>query len=156
MNILSKRQPTDRWTLMRDIGVMQAKLIVDGLRDLVLVPLSLVAGIYGLVTFDPDKPGSQFYHLLSLGKQSERWINLFGALKNAPPDMAHFEPFPDADMDELVGRLETFVVNEHKRGGITAQAKDRFDRALNAVRRRGQTAAGPGSAEDDPDPSARS
>ena len=156
MNILSKRQETDRWTLMRDIAVMQVKLIVDGLRDLVLVPVSLVAGIYSLATFDREQPGSQFYHILSLGKQSERWINLFGALKNAPPDMAQFEPFPDADMDDLVGRLETFVVNEHKRGGITAQAKDRFDRALNAVRRRGQTEDHPGSAEDDPDPSARS
>ena len=156
MNILSKRQQTDRWTLARDIGVLQAKLIVDGLRDLILVPASLIAGIVSLASFDEERPGTPFYHLLSVGKQSERWINLFGALQNAPPDLAKIEPFPDADMDELVGKLESFVVAEHKRGGITAQAKDQFDRALKAVRRRAPTEARPGSAADDPDPSGRS
>ena len=156
MNILSKRQQTDRWTLARDIAVLQVKLIVDGLRDLLLVPASLVAGLFSLVTWDQERPGSPFYHLLSVGKQSERWINLFGALKNAPPDLEQFQPFPDADMDELVGKLETFVIDEHQRGGITAQAREQFDRALNAVRRRAQREARRDSAGDDPDPSGRS
>ena len=31
----------DRRTLIRDVSVLQAKLIVDGLRDLILVPLSI-------------------------------------------------------------------------------------------------------------------
>ncbi len=150
------KDPTDRMTLIRDIAVLQAKLIVDGLRDLVLVPASLVAGIISLVAFDEKRPGAYFYNLLSVGKQSECWINLFGALQNAPPDLASIEPFPDADMDELVGKLESYVVAEHRRGGITAQAKEQFDRALSAVRRRGRTAAHPGSAADDPDPSGRS
>lgn len=130
-----KQSSPDRWTLVRDIAVLQAKLIVDGLRDLILVPASLVAGIISLASSDDGRPGSQFYHLLSVGKQSEHWINLFGALKNAPADLEHIEPFPDADMDELVGRLETFVVSEHKRGGITANARERFERAINAVKR---------------------
>ncbi len=150
------QDPPDRWTLIRDIAVMQVKLIVDGLRDLVLVPASLVAGIVSLASYDKERPGAPFYNLLSLGKQSERWINLFGALENAPPDMAEIVPFPDADMDELVGKLESFVVAEHKRGGITAQAKEQFDRALNAVRRRAQTRAHQDSAADDPDPSGHS
>ena len=150
------QDPPDRWTLIRDIAVLQAKLIVDGLRDLLLVPASLVVGIVSLVSFDEKRPGAPFYNLLGIGKQSERWINLFGALKHAPPDMAHFEPFPDADMDDLVGKLEAYVIAEHKRGGITAQAKERLDRTLNAVRRRAQREARPDSAGDDPDPSARS
>ena len=99
MNELSehKARETDRWTLVRDIAVLQAKLLVDGLRDLILVPASLVAGIASLMSGNDGKPGTQFYHLLGVGKQSERWINLFGALRNAPPDMEHAEPFPDAD-----------------------------------------------------------
>ncbi len=126
---------TDRWTLVRDIAVLQAKLLVDGLRDLILVPASLIAGIASLMSGRDGKPGAQFYRLLGIGKQSERWINLFGALRNAPPDMEHVEPFPDTDMDELVGRLETFVVDEHRRGGMTAQAKKRLDRAISAINR---------------------
>ena len=125
----------DRWTMIRDIAVLQAKLIVDGLRDLALVPASLIAGIVSLVSGSDGRPGDQFYRLLRIGKQSERWINLFGAMKNAPPDLEHIEQFPAANMDDLVGRLETFVVDEHRRGGITAQAKDRLDKALDAINR---------------------
>lgn len=124
---------SERWTLVRDIGVLQVKLVVDGLRDLLLVPASLIAGLVSLLSGKQDKPSDHFYQLLDLGKQSEHWINLFGALKNAPADLRQVEPFPEADMDELVGRLETFMVDEHKRGGITAQAKDRMDKVIKAI-----------------------
>ena len=120
---------------MRDIAVLQAKLIVDGLRDLVLVPASIVAGIISLTSGTDGRPGSQFYQLLGLGKQSERWINLFGALENAPPDLEQMEPFPDADMDELVGKLETFVRDEDSRGAVTNQARERLEKVLNALNR---------------------
>lgn len=125
-----------RFTLIRDIAVLQAKLIVDGFRDLVLVPASLVAGIVSLLSSENGRPGSHFYHLLTVGKQSEQWIDLFGALRNAPPDIQGVPTFPDANMDDLVGRLEAYVVEEHKRGGITSQAKEQLDRALDAINRR--------------------
>ncbi|MGI9248142.1 MAG: hypothetical protein ACR2QI_03965 [Woeseiaceae bacterium] len=130
-----KTHTSERWTLARDIGVLQAKLLVDGLRDLILVPASLIAGIVSLLSGEGGRPGHQFYHLLGIGKQSERWINLFGALQNAPSDLEHVEQFPNADMDDLVGRFESFVVEEHRRGGITAQAKKRLDKAINAINR---------------------
>jgi len=71
-----------------------------------------------------------------MGKQSERWINLFGALKNAPADLEHTEQLPDAGMDDLVKRFEIFVIDEHRRGGITAQAKVRLDKAIDAIGRK--------------------
>jgi len=129
------KSASERWTLARDIGVLQIKLIVDGLRDLLLVPASLIAGLVSLFSHRGDKSSHYFYQLLDLGKQSEHWINLFGALKNAPADLRQVEPFPEADMDELVGRLETFMVDEHKRGGISAQAKDRMDKVIKAINR---------------------
>jgi len=124
------------WTLIRDIAVLQVKLIVDGLRDLILVPASLVAGIVSLVKTTDGKPGPQFYLLVSAGKQSERWINLFGAIRNAPPEVVDENPFGEADMDDIVLRIESFVVDEYKRGGVTAQAKERIDKAMQAMRRR--------------------
>jgi len=126
----------DRWTLVRDVAVLQVKLVVDGLRDLVLVPLSLIAGIVSLTSGEKGVPGTQFYRLLDVGKQSERWINLFGAMRNAPPDMEHSTPFPDSDMDEIVGKIEAFVVNEEKRGGMTAQARKRFEKAIDAMQKK--------------------
>lgn len=138
MNELPEAQTDlpDRWTLIRDVAVLQAKLIVDGLRDLLLVPLSLVAGIVSLASGEQGVPGTQFYRLLAVGKQSERWINLFGALNNAPPDLEHPMPFPDADMDDIVGKIEAFVVSEEKRGGMTAQARERFEKAIDAMQKK--------------------
>jgi hypothetical protein len=123
------------WTLIRDIGVLQVKLVIDGLRDLVLVPASLVLGIVSLAKTQNGKPGSEFYKLVSIGKQSEQWINLFGAIDNAPPEVVETMPFGNGDIDELVSRVETFVVDEYKRGGVTAQAKTRIDKALAAMQR---------------------
>lgn len=124
------------WTLIRDIAVLQVKLIVDGLRDLILVPASLIAGIVSIVRTDDGKPGNEFYTLVSIGKQSERWINLFGALRNAPPEVVEEYRFGDADIDEIVSRMESFVVDEYKQGGVTAQAKDRIEKAIDALQRR--------------------
>ncbi len=131
---------TERWTLIRDIGVLQVKLIVDGLRDLVLVPLSLAAGIISLASSKDGKLGLQFYHLLAWGKQSEVWINLFGAVKNSPEKIEQPQPFGDKDIEDIVGRLESFVVDEVKRGGVTTQAKERLDKILAAVQRRKRNA----------------
>jgi len=128
----------ERWTMLRDLGVLQIKLIVDGLRDIVLVPLSLVAGVISIASGKDGRPGPEFYHLLACGKQSEVWINLFGAVKNAPEEMEQTIPFRDKDIDDIVGRLESFVVDEVKRGGVTTQAKERLDKLLDAVQRKKQ------------------
>jgi hypothetical protein len=132
----SNSQHPSTWTLIRDVALLQVKLLVDGARDLVLVPATLVAGIVSLAASQDGKPGPQFYRLVGMGKQSERWINLFGAFDNAPPEVVEENHFGVADIDQIVSRIETFVVDEYKRGGITAQAKGRIDKALDAMQRR--------------------
>ena len=132
---LEKRGP-DRWTLIRDAAVLQFKLAVDGLRDLILLPVSLIAAVASLVSGKDGNPGPHFYQLLAAGKRSERWINLFGAYQNAPEEVIAENQFNDASIDDLVRRMENFVVDEYKRGGVTAQAKERIDKALNAMQRK--------------------
>ena len=124
-----------RWSLIRDLGVLQVKLLIDGFRDLLLVPASIVAGILSLVRTENGRPGKEFYEVVSLGEQSDRWINLFGALRNAPPEVVDGRRFGEADIDELVSRVENFVVDEYRRGGVTAQAKAGIDKVLSSVRR---------------------
>jgi hypothetical protein len=140
MEIPSERNETDveRWTMLRDLGVLQIKLLIDGLRDIVLVPLSLGAAVVSIVSGKDGRPGPQFYHLLAWGKQSEIWINLFGAVKNSPEEIEQPMPFHDKDIDDIVGRLESFVVEEIKRGGVTSHAKERLDKILDAVQRKKQ------------------
>ncbi len=60
----------DRWTLLRDKAVLQGKLIIDGLRDFVLVPVSIGAGILSLLKSGGGS-GTEFYDLLRAGRRTE-------------------------------------------------------------------------------------
>ena len=88
-----------------------------------LVPASLIVGLVSLVSSENGKPSLQFYHLLERGKQSERWIDLFRAVKNSPEKLPQFPSIGYQGMDGIVERFEAFVVDEYKSGGVTAQAK---------------------------------
>ena len=136
MNIATEKasQGVSRWRLVRDVGVLQAKLIVDGVRDLLLVPASLIVGVVSLVSSENGKPGPQFYQLLGWGKQTEQWIDLFGAVKNSPQKLAQTPSFDGQGMDDIVERFEAFIVDEYKSGGVTAQAKEHLDKILRAAR----------------------
>ncbi len=129
------QQPSDAWTLVRDVAVLQVKLLIDGLRDLILIPAALIVGIVSLIKIKHGEPGPQFYRLLALGKRSEHWINLFGALKNSPENFDHAESFGDVDIDDIVAHVEAFIIDEQRRGGVTAQAKARIHKALSAMQR---------------------
>ena len=134
-NSQSTSSPTDRRVLVRDIAVLQVKLVVDGLRDFILVPISLVAGIISLVK-SGDEPATEFYDLLKMGRRSERWINLFGAAERVRGPASDDDQLMPEDIDALVSRVESFVVDEYKKGGVTKQAKDQVDKALNTLHKR--------------------
>jgi hypothetical protein len=138
-----------RWRLFRDLAVFQAKLLVDGLKDLVLAPVSLVAAVVGLV-LDRNDPGRSFYTVLRWGHGFDRWVNLFGSsLRALPPGAAQGEQAPPEDtrshdaavppraatqgLDAYVDRLERVLVEQYRRGGLTAKAKDAIDQALDGL-----------------------
>ena len=127
----------DRWTLIRDVAVFQVKLLFDGFRDLLLLPISLIAGFASLIK-GGRKPSSDFYDLLRVGRRSERWINLFGAASHLHGPASDEDRFPVEDVDEMVSRVESYVVDEYRRGGVTAQAKERLDKALDLVHKKAQ------------------
>ena len=127
----------DRWTLIRDVAVFQIKLLFDGFRDLLLLPISLIAGLASLIK-GGRKPSSDFYDLLRVGRRSERWINLFGAASHLHGPPSDEDRFPVEDVDEMVSRVESYVVDEYRRGGVTAQAKERLDKALDLVHEKAQ------------------
>ena len=129
----SSASSPDRATLLRDIVVLQFKLVVDGLRDFILVPVSLATGLVSLLRRG-DRPGTEFYDLLRYGRHTDRVINLFGAAERVHEP--YEEEAPTADIDEFVNRVETFVVEEYRRGEVTAQARQRFDALRDALRRR--------------------
>ena len=131
-----KRLPAskpNRWILIRDVAVLQVKLIADGFRDLVLMPMSLIAGFLSLI--QRDGPGPQFYDLLKAGRRSDRWINLFGAASRLHGPAGSDDGLPGQDIDQMVDQLESFIVKEYRSGGLTSQAKSRLDQALDVLRK---------------------
>ncbi len=125
----------DRWMLIRDVAVFQVKLVFDGLRDVIFVPISLVAGLVSLAKGGMS-PSSEFYDLLKFGRRSERWINLFGAASHYHGPPTEEDKFAVEDIDNMVSRVESFVVDEYRKGGVTAQAKERLDNALDLLHKK--------------------
>lgn len=126
--------PPTRWGLLRDLVAFQAKLALDGLRDLLLSPISLIAAVVGLLT-GGERPGRYFYDLMHLGRRSDGWINLFGAGDRTPPPEGLPEPGQTKGVDAVFDRLEERIVERVDRGGAMASAKRAVDRALDTVQR---------------------
>lgn len=115
-----------RWDLIRDVLVFQLKLILDGLRDLILSPVSMVAGLIDVATGGDRRNGGAFYSLLRFGHRTDGWINLFGAAGVREGE----EP---PVVDDLIGRLESVLARDVEEGGLSAAAKASVDRALDRV-----------------------
>jgi hypothetical protein len=135
-----------RWELIRDVLVLQAKLVLDGMRDLAFAPASLIAAGAGLLV-GGDRPGRYFQSLLRIGLRSEEWINLFGAAEREASERRGDSR--SAGVDLVFSRLERIIVDQYQRGGVTASAKDALDRVLDTVQRTpaAGTSAEPGSLE---------
>jgi hypothetical protein len=115
------------WELLRDLVRFQAKLLLDGLRDILMSPLSMVAAIAGTLV-DRNRPQALFRQTMDFGQRTERWINLFDR-SGQQVDVG--EP----GIDELFAILEQRVVDQYHRGGATASAKNAIDRSLEGLHR---------------------
>jgi hypothetical protein len=98
-----------RVELIRETAVLQIKLLVDGLRDAILIPLSLVAALIGVMRGGPDCD-REFRRVIKLGHRSERWINLFGHQRPLGSDPAK------GSMDSVLEQVESVVMEQYKRG----------------------------------------
>jgi hypothetical protein len=122
-----------RSIVIRDMLVFQFKLIINGLLDLMLLPVSLVVGLVSLIGPGP-KSGSEFYKFMRIGRRGERWINLFGAVERRRGPTSPDQEIMARDLDALVSRVEAFLVDEYRNRGVTAQTRQRLDAALESLR----------------------
>ena len=112
-----------RGDLVRNTVVFQLKLMADGFRDLVLLPVSLVATLIGLLR-GGDEPEREFHQVIQIGRQSEQWINLFG--NHDVPDNSNAV----ASIDSLFVKVEETVKQQYKSGGISERMQTEINRAL--------------------------
>lgn len=94
-----------RPVLLRDLFVFSLKLWLDGLKDLVLLPLAFGTAVVGLVLRRPRL----FYALLRKGEQFDRWLNLFGAAQRAGRSRDGLFAGSEPDDGTLLGRLESVL-----------------------------------------------
>lgn len=105
-----------RFPVFRDVVVFQAKLLVDGLRDLMLSPLSMLAALVDLLV-PGDDGGKRFYAVVRFGRRTEQWINLFGAADRNDPGV------PSKGVDVLLEELEGLMRDPQRRD----EAKGRLE-----------------------------
>jgi hypothetical protein len=98
-----------RWVILRDLAIFQIKLALDGLKDLVFMPLSLVAAALDLF-LPAGEPGKRFYFVLRLGERFDRWLALFGAAEKASALEDGLFGASRAGSPSLLGRLEAIVI----------------------------------------------
>jgi hypothetical protein len=130
------------WRLLRDVLVFHGKLALDGLRDLLLSPLSIILAIAGAI-LSPEDPHCYLRRLMKFGLKSDQFINLF----------EHPDPAQDASRDEsdqlgslpsdaglshetfsntkssntYVKQLEDMLVDAYNKGGIVKGMKEGTD-----------------------------
>ena len=98
-------------TLVRDLLIFQLKLVLDGLKGVVLFQVSLFAALFDLLFGRPGRP-LVFYNVLRLSERIDLWLNLYGASKNAEFVEDGLFGASRAGDDTMLGKLEEYVKNE--------------------------------------------
>jgi hypothetical protein len=109
-----------RLQMLSDVLLFQLKLVVDGLRDLLLSPISIGAALLGLLA-GGTHPDRYFQRVLHFGRRTEKWINLFGE---------HDGP---GTSDHLVDPLRARVIEEARGNPWLSKTGTRINKQLDGV-----------------------
>jgi hypothetical protein len=126
-----------RGQLLADTIVFQIKLAIDGLRDLVLIPVSLIAALVSFLRAGRGV-GREFYDVVAFGRDTERQINLFGAADRMYPED---DSKAASELDELLGRVEGAVRNGYE-GERFSKVRARLEAALDKFEERDRNRTG--------------
>ena len=88
-------------SLVRRTIFFQFRLAADGIRDLLLSPISVIAALLGILR--PDNPSWALDRLMMVGRRTDRWINLF-----EQEDQLHHQQRGQT-MDDLFDQMEREV-----------------------------------------------
>lgn len=126
----SKQQSTgQRSEVIHDTVVLQLKLIVDGFRDLLLLPVCLGAGIWGLIRHQKN-PGRYLYRVLSYGRLSEKWIGLFD---EADKDIYEPLDYQDKKLNDILKKTQDAFESKYIDPAKKELLLDKFNLALNDI-----------------------
>lgn len=104
--------------------IFQLKLLADGLRDAVLIPVSVVAALVGVLR-GGNECDREFNRVVDLGRRSEQWINLFG--HHPPLESSH----PAGSIDSILQQVESVVMDQYRKGKSAAETRAAVREAMN-------------------------
>lgn len=113
---MADTQDVSRATLIRDLVIFQVKLVLDGLKDVVLSPLSAGAGFLAILAGGDSRWARMFYRVMRVGERYDLWLNLFGAVRR--DDVDGLFGGSRAGSPTLLGELEELI-----RGGDEPRRK---------------------------------
>jgi hypothetical protein len=119
---------TTRSRLIRDVLLLQVKLLLGAARDLAVVPVTLAAALLDLI-LSRSQPPRFFQQVLRLGERSDQWIGVWSA--------AHGKDEPQrGNVDALMASVEE-VVRDPKVGAYRARVLKRWaERQVTRARQR--------------------
>jgi hypothetical protein len=123
ISAMNSTNSSPRITLIRETAILQLKLLADGFRDAVLIPISLLATLIGLLRGGEDCD-REYRRVIKLGRRSERWINLFG--HQQPLGLSH----PAGSMDKILSQVESVVMDQYKKGRSKEETRAAIRKAL--------------------------
>lgn len=141
---MSPPEPGKSGLLLREVLGFQLKLALEALRDIALIPVSLVAAAIDMVMMKKQSP-EYFRSMLALGRRSDDWIDLW-----ATADTGDARP---ANVDALLTQIEQ-VVRDPRGGQRKARVLMRWAEMNLARQRRKPGAPLPAEPSEPPPPPA--
>ena len=134
------------WALIGRLITFQFKLAMDGLRDLLLSPVSIGFVLYGILV-QREQPDKYFRRLMRFGRDSDHFINLFGEKQETlgpKPDIdeidkemvlssANVADSRTVTSDDYVKKLESLILSEYKKGGLLTEPNHGTDAILQKL-----------------------
>lgn len=116
-----------RGRLVRRVILFQIKLMADGFRDLVMSPLSIAAGILGLLS-PRGRADVYFDRLMRFGRDTDHWINLFDHRSARDGERA-------PSLDRVADEIEAAIRRDYQRGGLSARGAEALAEVAMRLRR---------------------
>lgn len=125
---IAARPIPGRGRMVRRVLLFQLKLMADAARDVVMSPLSIAAGLLGLVS---PRAHCEFYfdRLMRFGRDTDQWINLFDHRRTDGAGAAD-------SLDSIADEIERAVRRDYGRGGISARSAKALAEAARRLRQR--------------------
>jgi hypothetical protein len=117
-----------RKALIRDVLLLQLKLLLGAARDLALTPVTLTAALLDLIWSRRQEP-RWFHEVLRFGQKTDEWIDVWSAGRRD-------EAPPRGNVDAILTSVEQ-IVRDPKVGAYRARVLKRWaERQVSRARKR--------------------